>query len=327
MIYGRLRSERLLSILLLLQAHGRLPARALAERLEVSERTIHRDVEALSGAGVPVYAERGRLGGVALLPGYRTDVSGLTGVEAQALFIFAGRGTLADLGLERELKGALRKLMAALPAPQRPGAQQAQERVLVEPRGWMRRAEELPQLATIQAAVWTDRRLRLEYRNAGASESRPLTIDPYGLVSKGGTWYLVGALPGGEARLYRVSRVTAAEATDEPSQRPPNLDLEALWDQLRRGVEERGPAYPVRLRVRAERAEMLLRVAASQLLAPPRRQGLADGWATLELDYIAAGAARASMLSFADDVEVLEPAELRGALRAAGEAVARLYGT
>src|SRR2546423_3314602 len=149
----KVRAERLLSILLLLQAHGRLPARDLAERLEVSERTIHRDVDALSGAGVPVYTERGRRGGVALLPGYRTDVSGLTGADAQALFIFAGRGTIADLGLDRELKGALRKLMAALPAPQRPGARQAQERVLVEPRGWMRRAEELPHLATIQAAV------------------------------------------------------------------------------------------------------------------------------------------------------------------------------
>src|SRR2546423_5095142 len=148
-----MRSDRLLSLLLLLQGRGRLPARELAARLEVSERTIHRDVEPLSGAGVPVYAERGRRGGVALLPGYRTDVSGLTGSDAQALFIFAGRGTLADLGLERDLRGALRKLMAALPEPQRPGAVQAQERVLVEPRGWMRRAEELPHLATVQAAV------------------------------------------------------------------------------------------------------------------------------------------------------------------------------
>jgi predicted DNA-binding transcriptional regulator YafY len=189
----------------------------------------------------------------------------------------------------------------------------------------MRRTEELPHLATIQTAVWADRRLRIDYRRAGAAESRPLTLDPYGLVSKGGTWYLVGALDGDRPRLYRVSRVTAAEVTGEPSRRPPNLDLEALWEELRRGVEERGTAYPVRLRVRAERAELLLRLAASQLVAPARRDGVAEGWETLEVEYVAGGAARASLLAFADDVEVLEPAELRAALREAGEAVARLY--
>jgi predicted DNA-binding transcriptional regulator YafY len=322
-----MRSDRLLSLLLLLQGHGRLPARELAARLEVSERTIHRDVEALSGAGVPVYAERGRRGGVALLPGYRTDVSGLTGPEAQALFIFAGRGTLADLGLERDLRGALRKLMAALPVPQRPGAIQAQERVLVEPRGWMRRAEELPHLATVQQAVWNDRRLRIGYQRAGVTEVSTLTLDPYGLVSKAGTWYLVGAPDNAEARLYRVSRMTAAEVLDEPATRPPGLDLEAMWEELRRGVEERGAAYPVRLRVRAERAEMLLRLAASQVMAPPRRHALSAGWETVELDFVAAGAARGTLLSFAADVEVLEPGELRAALGEAGAALAELYRT
>src|SRR2546429_9866141 len=123
-----MRSDRLLSLLLLLQGRGRLPARELAARLEVSERTIHRDVEALSGAGVPVYAERGRRGGIALVPGYRTDVSGLTAPEARALFVFAGRGTLADLGLEAELRSALRKLLAVLPAVHRPEAEQASAR-------------------------------------------------------------------------------------------------------------------------------------------------------------------------------------------------------
>jgi predicted DNA-binding transcriptional regulator YafY len=322
-----MRSDRLLSLLLLLQGRGRLPARELAARLEVSERTIHRDVEALSGAGVPVYAERGRRGGVALLPGYRTDVSGLTGPEAQALFIFAGRGTLADLGLERDLRGALRKLMAALPEPQRPGAVQAQERVLVEPRGWMRRAEELPHLATVQQAVWKDRRLRIGYRRGGATESSTVTLDPFGLVSKAGTWYLVGAPDHAEPRLYRVSRMTSAEVLDEPATRPPGLDLEAMWERLRRGVEERGAAYPVRLRVRSERAEMLLRLAGSQLLAPPRREGAAGGWEGIQLDFVAAGAARGTLLSLGVDVEVLEPGELRAALREAGAALAELYGT
>jgi len=163
------KSDRLLSLLLLLQGHGRLSARRLAERLAVTERTIHRDVEALSAAGVPVYAERGRNGGIALLPGYRTDVSGLSAGEARALFIFAGRGSAAaDLGLEAELRGALRKLLAALPAPTRPEAEEAQQRVVVDPRGWLRQTEELPWLGVIQEAVWGGRKLRLSYRRAGA---------------------------------------------------------------------------------------------------------------------------------------------------------------
>src|SRR5437899_294031 len=173
-----MRSDRLVSVLLLLQAHGRLSARDLAGRLEVSERTIHRDVEALSAAGVPVYAERGRHGGIALLPGYRTDVSGLTSAEARALFVFAGRGTLADLGLEGELRSALRKLLSVLPEPHRPGAERAADRVVVDPRGWMRSRDDLPHLATVQEAVWRDRRLRIRYRRPGAPDAAERGFGP-----------------------------------------------------------------------------------------------------------------------------------------------------
>src|SRR5262249_38938026 len=203
-----MRSDRLLSILLLLQVHGRLSARELAERLEVSERTIHRDVEALSAAGVPVYAERGRHGGIGLLPGYRTDVSGLTAPEARALFVFAGRGTLADLGLEGELRSALRKLLSALPEPHRPGAEQAAAGVVADHRPGMRARDELRPLATVQGAVWRARRLALRYRRPGAAAAVERLLDPYGLVAKAGTWYLVAADAGArEPRLYRVSRI------------------------------------------------------------------------------------------------------------------------
>src|SRR5947209_21216 len=228
----------------MLQAHRRLSARDLAGRLEVSERTIHRDVEALSAAGVPVYAERGRHGGIALLPGYRTDVSGLTAPEARALFVFAGRGTLADLGLEGDLRSALRKLLSVLPEPHRPGAEQAAGRVVVDPRAWMRSRERLPHLAVVQDAVWRDRRLRLRYRRPGAPDAVERLLDPYGLVAKAGTWYLVAA-DAGEPRLYRVSRIEAAEATEEPADRPPGLDLEALWEDLRGRVEDRGPGLEI----------------------------------------------------------------------------------
>ena len=324
-----MKSDRLLSLLLLLQGHGRLSARRLAERLEVTERTIHRDVEALSAAGVPVYAERGRNGGIALLPGYRTDVSGLSAGEARALFIFAGRGSAAaELGLEAELRGALRKLLAALPAPTRPEAEEAQQRVVVDPRGWMRQSEDLPWLAVIQEAVWGGRRLRLSYRGAGAEAAAERVVDTYGLVAKAGTWYLIAG-DRGEPRVYRVSRVAAAELMDEPALRPAGLDLDGLWQELRRRVEDRGPGVEVELRVRRERSEMLLRMARSQVTAPPGEEPAVEpgGWVRHRLRFVAEGAAQGLLLGFGTDVEVLSPASLRASMAATAAAVAGLYAS
>jgi predicted DNA-binding transcriptional regulator YafY len=322
-----MKSDRLLSLLLLLQGHGRLSARQLADRLEVTERTIHRDVEALSAAGIPVYAERGRNGGIALLPGYRTDVSGLSPGEARALFIFAGRGSAAaELGLERDLRGALSKLLAALPAPQRPDAEEAQQRVVVDPRGWMRQNEELPWLDAIQEAVWAGRRLRLSYRRAGADSPSERVLDTYGLVSKAGIWYLIAG-DRGEPRLYRVSRVEAAEVTEETAVRPAGLDLDDLWQQLRRRVEERGPGVEIELRVRRERSEMLLRLARSQLTgqADPTPASDPDGWIHHRLRLVAEAAAQGLLLGFGTDVEVLAPASLRTSMAATAGAIASLY--
>jgi predicted DNA-binding transcriptional regulator YafY len=319
-----MRSDRLLSILLLLQTHRRLSARELARRLEVSERTIHRDVEALSTAGVPVFAERGRLGGLALVPGYRTDVSGLTAPEARALFVFAGRGTLADLGLEGDLRSALRKLLSVLPEPHRPGAEQASELVVVDPRGWMRSRDDMPHLATIQEAVWSARRLRLLYRRPGGA-ARERLVDPYGLVAKAGVWYLVGA-DGGEPRLYRVSRAEGAELTDEAALRPPHLDLEALWEELRGRVEARGTGFEVLARVRSESAGLLLRLSRPQLLEDAEAEPDATGdRTTLRLRFVAEGAAQASLLALGAQVEVLAPDSLRRSMSEAARAILRVY--
>ncbi|MDQ6692548.1 MAG: WYL domain-containing protein, partial [Candidatus Dormibacteraeota bacterium] len=308
-----MKSERLLALLLLLQAHGRMSAAQLASRLEVTERTIHRDIESLSLAGVPVYTERGRHGGCALLPGYRTDVSGLTGEEAKALFIFAGRGTVADLGLEPHLRGGLRKLMAALPEVSRAGAAQAQERVVVDPRGWLRAPEEIPHLAVAQAAVWSGRRLRLRYRASGASEATERIVDPYGLVAKAGTWYLIAAQEG-EPRLYRISRLEGAVELAEQALRPPDLDLEALWDTLRRRVEDRGEGVEVRLRIKPERLELMLRLTAAQTIGGERQvQPEADsqGWRLVTARFVSEGACAGTLLGFGADVEILSPPSLR----------------
>jgi predicted DNA-binding transcriptional regulator YafY len=320
------RSDRLLSILLLLQARGRQTARELAERLEVSERTIQRDLDALSAAGIPVYSERGRHGGAALLPGFRTDVSGLTPAEARALFLFGGRGALGEPSLERDLQAALRKLMAALPEPSRPDAIRAQERVVVDSRGWRRPAEDVSHLATVQEAVWKDRRLRMSYRAAGRGAAREQFVDPWGVVVKAGVWYLVAAV-GGEPRLYRVSRVEEAEVLEEASRRPSRLDLEAVWRELRQRVEEPGAAVPVELRVRAELVDMLLRIGAAQLVAPAERSAGPDasGWSGLRLRFVAEGAARSVLLGFGDGVEVLSPRSLRRSMAETAKAVVSLY--
>jgi predicted DNA-binding transcriptional regulator YafY len=311
---GNVRADRLLAILLLLQTRGRVSARELATELEVSERTIYRDVSALSTAGVPVYAERGRGGGCRLLPGYRTDVSGLTPTEARALFMFTGRG--APAGSEAELRQALRKLLAALPARARPAAVAARERVVVDAQGWHQTADAVPSLPVVEEAVWSTQRIRLHYRTAEATDARPIVVDPYGLLVKAGRWYLLGGVDGDE-RVFRLSRVDDAELLPEPADRPERLDLDAMWRRLRQQLEERGPGSAVRLRVRSDQAHRLLRLSARQLSRPgpdPLPPAGADGWVRLDLTYVALGAARAVLAGFGGDVEILAPDVLADSL-------------
>ena len=219
-----MRADRLLSILLLLQAHGRLSAGALADRLEVSRRTVCRDLDALGAAGVPVVTDRGPNGGAYLLGGYRTDLTGLTEPELEALLAFGGQGPAADLGLGVELDQASRKLAVAA-GPSRAG--RLQERILVDGDRWFRTASVPPHLARVQDALWSDRRLRLRYRR-GLDRVVDRTVEPYGLVCKAGTWYLLAGV-GGQPRVYRVSRIEDAELTEEGFERPAGFDLRAAW--------------------------------------------------------------------------------------------------
>jgi predicted DNA-binding transcriptional regulator YafY len=310
-------------MMLVLQTRGRVTAPELARELEVSERTVYRDVEALSAAGVPVYTERGRHGGVALLAGYRTDVTGLTGDEARALFAYGGRGAPHD----EDLRSALRKLLAALPAGRRPELQRAGERVVIDPTGWRREPEEVPALTAVREAVWADRRLRLRYRTSEAPVPRAYTVDPYGLLAKAGVWYLIAAHRG-RPKLFRVGRVERAEQTGEAADRPADLDLEELWRRLRGDLETVATPVPVLLRVRRGRTAMLLRIAAGQLAGPPG-EPVPDAerptWDRLALPFRAVGAARAALLGFGGEVEVLHPPEVRADLVATARAVLARY--
>ncbi|MFI9243109.1 helix-turn-helix transcriptional regulator [Streptomyces sp. NPDC053086] len=317
-----MKSDRLLSILLLLQTRGRVPAPELAERLEVSVRTIYRDVEALSAAGVPVYAERGRHGGIELLAGFRTDVTGLTVDESRALFILAAQGAHAALGLDAALGSALRKVMAALPAPHRPAAEIAGRRVLVDATRWMSGPQQAVDLEVLQDAVFSDRRLRLRYRHSGEQEPRTYTVDPYGLVAKAGVWYLV-ADRRGRPGLFRADRVRSAHLLDEPVRRRPGAELADVWEALRRQVEDRENEIEVTVRIRRDLLDMFQRIVTAQLTALPDGDGKSE-WVTARLAYPSLRAVR-QLLAFSDRVELLDPPEARAELLAAARSVTALY--
>ncbi|WP_405673812.1 helix-turn-helix transcriptional regulator [Streptomyces canus] len=317
-----MKSDRLLSILLLLQTRGRVTASELAARLEVSVRTIYRDIEALSTSGVPVYAERGRHGGVELLAGFRTDVTGLTADESRALFILAAQGAHAALGLDSALGSALRKVMAALPAPHRPAAEATSRRILVDATRWKGGPQRSVDLATLQDAIFADRRLRLRYRHSGERETRTYTVDPYGLVAKAGVWYLV-ADRRGLPRLFRADRVHSAALLDDPVKRRPGVELADAWEVLRRRVEERPGGIDVTVRVRRDRLDLFLRLMAPYLAELPEDGG-ESGWVTARLSLGVVGEAR-QLLQFSDRVEVLSPPEVRAEVARAAASVTGLY--
>ncbi|WP_405692349.1 helix-turn-helix transcriptional regulator [Streptomyces sp. NBC_01185] len=319
-----MKSDRLLSILLLLQTRGLVPAGELAERLEVSVRTIYRDVEALSASGVPVYAERGRNGGIALLPGFRTDVSGLTADEARALFVVAAQGAHAALGLDAALGSALRKVMAALPAPHRPAAEQTSRRILVDPVRWMSGPPAAVDVGELHDAVFADRRLSLHYRHSGTDTPRVYTVDPYGLVVKAGVWYLTADLDGAP-RLFRADRVERAAPTGEPVVRRHGVELADVWEELRRQVEERPGGVRLRVRVHRSRLDLFVRLHGGVLTGRPEPEGGPAGeWLLAELDVPEVAWAR-SLLSFGPNLEVLSPPRARRVLAEAAAAVTELY--
>jgi predicted DNA-binding transcriptional regulator YafY len=302
------RADRLLSLLFLLRRRGRLTAAQLAAELEVSERTVLRDVEALSAAGVPVYAERGRTGGFALLPGWSTDLTGLTSAEAVALATAGSRATSSALGLGPALNSAMRKLVAGMPESQRASAERGAERVLVTPGGWLTDAEPAPLLPVVQRAVFSDRRLRVRYAGPdGATRWR--TVDPIGLVHAGGRWYLLATHRGAD-RTYRVARVQAATVLDEPAAARPDVPLAELWQQRRRRFREGMAEFGVQVRVRAGRRDDVVRAALS--VAGEVTED--DGRVRMDVTFADRAHAAAVLWSLLPDVTVLEPVGVRAEL-------------
>jgi len=317
-----MRADRLLSILLLLQIHRRMTARELARRLEVSERTIHRDMEALSMAGVPVTAERGAGGGWMLVDGYRTNLTGLNEAEIQALFLTQPSRLLADLSLDKASEAGLIKLLASLPAASRRDAEYARQRIYIDVTGWNRAEEAVPHLHRLQEAIWQERKLYLTYQRGGDCRVERL-VDPLGLVAKGSVWYLVAAVEGG-IRSYRVSRVQGVELTDQPCVRPQDFDLARFWEESSAHFKANFPKYFATLRADPAilpRLPYAGRFARVLHVGPPD----AEGWVRISMQFQMEDEACEYVVSFGPQVEVVEPVALREKVIEFAQSVVAFY--
>ena len=306
-----MRATRLVSLLLLLQTRGQQTATELGSLLDVSVRTVHRDVEALVAAGVPIDAVSGPAGGYRLAGGYRTRLTGLTADEAQALFAAGMPGPAAELGLGGELAAARLKVLAALPAELQERAAHAQRLFHLDTRGWFRAGDRVPHLPTLASAAWGGHRVRLRYREGKQVVRR--TVDPLGLVLKGGAWYLVARRSAG-MRVYRISRVVSARALEDVFERPLGFELDRFWGEWTRAFEQTRPRVEVTVRVSEEVRRYL----------PGDGRIEADGSVTVAFESL--GDAYRELLRFGADAEVLAPAELRRRVAETGLEVASLYG-
>ncbi|KAB2592447.1 helix-turn-helix transcriptional regulator [Streptomyces arboris] len=330
-----MRADRLVSLVLLLRQRGRLSATALAQELEVSTRTVLRDIEALSVAGVPVHAERGRYGGFALLPGFRTELTGLNHDEALALLVAGSRRGAQAFGLGSALASAMLKVVDALPESHRDTAAGVAERLLIDPETDLlaRRldGDDVPDpiAGEVRRAVFAGRKLRIRYAALGRPP-RWRTVDPIGLVTVREQGYLL-AIRSGEDRTYRLSRILAAEELAEPAERPDRVDLDRAWQERGTRFRTGGDQVTVLVRVDPARREELVGTALAVLAeeAEETQEGEesgADGWLRLEVTFQDARHAEWVLWKLAADAEALSPQWLRTALRERASALAARYG-
>ena len=299
----------MLSLLMLLQARGKVSAERLAEELEVSVRTIYRDITALSSSGVPVYCERGPGGGVSLVEEYRTTLTGLNPAEARALFMLSIPEPLRRLGVGEELQAAMRKLSAALPESRRQEEQQARQRIHLDSSWWFQSEDAVPCLPVLQKAVWEDRMARITFRTFFDREVEQV-VAPLGLVAKASLRHLVYTREE-SVRVMRVSRVVSAGILPETFTRPADFDLACFWEGWCR-ANETPPPFLARVRVSPETLKALPYLLEERSRAEGNAsQPDAQGWVALDLRFESLPAARTHLLGMGRGVEVLEPLALR----------------
>ncbi|SCG54084.1 helix-turn-helix transcriptional regulator [Micromonospora inositola] len=321
-----MRASRLISLVLLLQSRETMTATELARELEVSERTVYRDVLALSAAGVPVYADRGRAGGYRLLGGYRTRLTGLTRDEAEALFLAGLPGPAGDMGLADAVAAAELKVLAALPPSLRDASARTSQRFHLDLPGWFREAKPPPWLTELARAVWRDRVVELRYRRGDREVSR--TVQPYGLVLKSGVWYLVGRVGDGH-RTYRVDRVVGVEVGDETFARDVGFDLGAYWREQAEAFLRGMLRAEVTVRLSPAGLRALRHVAEAPLAYGAAVAGAGEpdgqGWVVTRLPVESVPVAYDVLLRLGPEVEVLDPPELRARFADAARRSAARY--
>ncbi|MHC3472468.1 helix-turn-helix transcriptional regulator [Streptomyces sp. 7R007] len=324
-----MRAARLIKMVLLLQSRSVMTAAELARELEVSERTVTRDAQALSEAGVPVYADRGRAGGYRLVGGYRTRLTGLARGEAEALFLSGVPGALREMGLEDAASAARLKVSAALLPALRDAPESAARRFHLDAPAWFTEPETPALLPVIAEAVWADRRVGARYRRGDGEVER--VLEPYGLVLKAGVWYLCARVGGdGAFRTYRIDRFAAVDALDERFDRDPDFDLSAHWAEQAERFARSILRAEVVVRLSPDGARRLPYVvdpaAAREALAGAGDPD-ADGRVTVTLPVESEEVAHGQLTALGPEAEVLAPEELRARFAADAARLARLYGT
>jgi predicted DNA-binding transcriptional regulator YafY len=311
-----MRADRLISLVLLLQTRGKTTAAALAKELEVSRRTILRDIDALSVAGVPVIAEGGHGGGIALDEGYRTSLTGLKEAEIRALFVAGNAALLKEIGLGDAAESTLLKLTAALPAAHQNTVEHMRQRVYIDPLWWWHESAPLPFWDALQTAVYEDRRIRVTYEKRD-NEFVERVLEPYSLVAKSSTWYLV-AKREGELRTYRVSRLHKVMVLDEPFTRDSGFDLAAYWQAHLAAFAAGIDTYEFTLRIDPARLNFV------RWLTPGRSEVVAEdtgGWLTVRLNVEVPGLADMLVFGLGNDAEIVAPDDLRDRVRQAAQAI------
>jgi predicted DNA-binding transcriptional regulator YafY len=310
-----MRADRLLSLVMLLQTRGLMSAETLAKELEVSMRTIYRDVEALSYAGIPVYSQHGPGGGIGLIDSYRTSLTGLTRDEVRALFMLSIPTPLDELGVTADLKTALLKLSAALPSVDRDEQGMARQRIHLDSVAWSQPEQAGPHLQTIHQAVWQDCKLELSY-DLGYFGVIDLLVDPYGLVAKTNIWHLVCACQD-HLRVLRVPDILSAQILDERFERPSDFDLVSYWQTWCLENEKKLTNFHAKVRVAPGLLPYLWTHFGEKVADRHKDLGHpdSDGWVTITLQFEQFEEARRRLLCYGRAVEVLEPQALRKSIK------------
>ncbi|MNO55993.1 HTH domain protein [compost metagenome] len=316
-----MRADRLLSILLLLQNNQKMSSRQLADKLEVSDRTIFRDMEALCAAGIPIYAERGAQGGWVLEESYRTNLTGMNEEEISSLFIANYSTLLGDLGIQKYFNSAYEKLLASSPSAIRKNAEITRQRIHIDGVGWHKSGESFPWLPIVQESVWSGQSLEIVYKKDDAAVSR--IVHPLGLVAKRNVWYMV-AESEGIPRTYRISRLIEARLLNDSFERPEEFDLASYWEQSTLQFKSQLPKYPAVVRIHESRLSRIKQeryVKALQISPEPDEAG----YIKADLEFQTLESACEIILSCSRDVEVLEPLELRERVIAEAASICSLY--